>query len=137
MIQINRNPSKRQMRTFAALVFPAFWGLVALLVLLRAEQPRLALTIALAAAIISIIGLVSPRFMRLVYLGMIYVTYPIGFVVSHILLGLVFYVVISGVGLLLRILGKDPMHRDADPKVETYWIRKEHDSSSDHYFRQY
>ena len=70
MIPINRNPTLRQLRLFAALVFPLFWGWVAFLVWRRAEWPRLAIAIAAAAVVISIVGLISPAFMKRVWIGM-------------------------------------------------------------------
>ena len=137
MIQINRNPSKRQLQLFAALGFPGFWMVIAVLLTLRFDKPQIALPLLIAALAISIVGFVSTRFMRLVYLGMIYATYPIGFVISHVLLAVVYFVVITVIGVLMRFFGRDPMNRDLDPSVATYWIDKETDSDSDRYFRQY
>ncbi len=137
MIQINRHPSKKQMRLFAALVFPAFWGIVAFLLLTRADRPTWALGVAIAAVLLSIVGLLSPAFMRYVYLGMVYATYPIGFVVSHILLAIVYYAIITPIGLLMRTLGKDPMNRDLDTAATTYWIAKETSTDPNHHFKQY
>jgi hypothetical protein len=137
MIQINKNPSKRQLQLFAALGFPGFSIVVALLLIFRLDQPRIAVLLLVAALAISILGFLNTRFMRLVYLAMIYATYPIGFVMSHVLLGVVYFVVITLIGALMRLLGKDPMNRNLDPSVGTYWIDKEPDSDTDRYFRQY
>ena len=137
MIQINKNPSKRQLRLFAALGFPGFSIVIALLLIFRFDKPQVAGPLLVVALAISILGFVNTRFMRLVYLGMVYATYPIGFVMSHVLLAVVYFVVITLIGALMRLLGKDPMNRDLDPTVETYWIDKEPDSDPDRYFRQY
>lgn len=137
MIEIRRNPSRRELRFFAALVFPAFWTVVALLVLFRAGLPRVAIAIGAAAVVISIGGLISPVFMRWIYLGMIYATYPIGFVISHILLAIVYYLVITPIGLALALAGKDPMNRKFEANRETYWLDKEGTADVDSYFRQH
>ena len=137
MIQINRHPSKKKMRLFAALVFPAFWGIVAFLLFTRADRPTWALGVAIAAVLLSIVGLLSPAFMRYVYLGMIYATYPIGFVVSHILLAIVYYAILTPIGLLMRSLGKDPMQRDLESAATTYWIAKETSTDPNRHFKQY
>ncbi len=137
MIEIRKNPSRGELRFFAALVFPAFWTVVALLVLFRAGMPQVALWIAATAATISIVGLISPVFMRWVYLGMIYATYPIGFVVSHILLAIVYYVIITPIGLAMRLAGKDPMNRTFEEDRSTYWLDKEGKADVHSYFRQH
>ena len=39
---------------------------------------------------------------------------PIGLALSHVILGAVFYIVFTPVGLVMRLLGKDPLHRRFD-----------------------
>jgi hypothetical protein len=43
-------------------------------------------------------------------------------IVSPIVLGLVFFTVILGMGRVLRWLGKDPMRRTFDKDASSYWI---------------
>jgi saxitoxin biosynthesis operon SxtJ-like protein len=43
-------------------------------------------------------------------------------VVSPIALGLLFYVAVVPVGLLMRVLGKDPLRLRRDPDAASYWI---------------
>jgi len=43
-------------------------------------------------------------------------------VVSPIVLGLLFYVAVMPVGLLMRVLGKDPLRLRRDPDAASYWI---------------
>jgi len=65
------------------------------------------------------------------------ITYPIGSIVSHILMALMFYGVITPVGLLMRLFGRDPMQRAFDRSAASYW--EPHDPSAEpgRYFRQF
>ena len=45
----------------------------------------------------------------------------LGHVNNYLLLGLFFYVFIVPAGLILRLLGRDPMCRGFDAKAPTYW----------------
>ena len=137
MIPINRNPTLRQLRLFAALVFPLFWGWVAFLVYRRADLPRVALAIAGIAAVISILGLLSPAFMRRVWIAMMVALSPIGWVMSHVILAFIYYLVLTPVGLALRLAGRDPLHRRFDREAKTYWIDRGKEPPVDRYFRQY
>ena len=137
MIEINRNPPVRQLRQFAALWFPAFGALVGFLLYRRLESPTAAFVVWAAAAVISIVGFFSPRFMRLVYVGMMTLTFPIGWVVSSILLLLVYYLVLTPVGVVMRIAGRDPMLRRLDRDATTYWIERSAHPPTARYFRQY
>jgi len=137
MIPVNRNPTRSQLRLFAALVFPLFWGWVAFLVYRRAEAPRVAIAIAAVAVLISIAGLLSPAFMRRVWIAMMVGLSPIGWVMSHVILAFIYYLVLTPVGLALRLAGRDPLNRRLDREAKTYWIDRGDEPAVDRYFRQY
>ena len=65
-----------------------------------------------------------PGLMRMVFLGMSYLTWPIGFVVSHVVLALVYYLVLTPIGLLMRLFGYDSMKRRFDPEAPSYWVER-------------
>ena len=44
---------------------------------------------------------------------------------THIIMLFLFYVIIFPIGLLLRLFGKDSMHRSFDQKAESYRIKAE------------
>ena len=46
----------------------------------------------------------------------------LGFVVSHVILTLFFFLVITPVGLVARLLGKDFLSLKLDRETQTYWI---------------
>jgi hypothetical protein len=43
-------------------------------------------------------------------------------IVSPIVLGLLFYVAVMPTGLIMRLLGKDPLRLRRDPNAKSYWI---------------
>src|SRR5262245_10901846 len=45
-------------------------------------------------------------------------------VVSPIVLGLLFYVTVTPIALLVRLLGKDPLRLRRDPDAASYWIER-------------
>jgi ABC-type uncharacterized transport system permease subunit len=83
------------------------------------------------------VGLVSPGLLRIVYLGMIYATLPIGIVVSYVILAATYYLVVTPIGLVLRLCGYDPMQRRFDREAKTYWVPREEEAKMDHVFRQF
>jgi saxitoxin biosynthesis operon SxtJ-like protein len=137
MIPINRNPTKSQLRLFAVLVFPLFWILVAFQIHRHAHAPRVAIAVAATAVAISIAGLISLEFMRRVWVAMMVGLSPIGWVISHVLLALVYYLVLAPVGLLLRAAGRDLLHRRFDRAARSYWIDRSAEAPVERYFRQY
>jgi Saxitoxin biosynthesis operon protein SxtJ len=51
---------------------------------------------------------------------------------NTIVLGLVFYVLITPMALMMRLFGRDPMHRSITGKASTYWslVRRRADAES-------
>ncbi len=48
----------------------------------------------------------------------------------YVMLVVIFYLVFAPVGIVLRLLGKDPLLQKLDPEADTYWIeRKPRDPS--------
>ena len=46
-------------------------------------------------------------------------------IVSPIVLGVMYYAVVTPYGLVMRFAGRDPMHRRFDPAAPTYWIARQ------------
>jgi len=78
-----------------------------------------------------------PSLRRPMFVGWMYAAYPLGFIVSHVLLGLVYFGVVTPIGLLLRAVGHDPMTRRFDRSAKTYWIAREQTRDVRRYFRQF
>jgi len=51
-------------------------------------------------------------------------------IVNPILMGIVFYVAVLPTGIIIRLLGKDPMQRKFNADAKSYWIDREPDSLS-------
>lgn len=135
LIRVNRHPAPRDLRVFAAL-WLLFLGGAALLARQRGADGW-ALGLGLAAAGVGLTGLVRPPAVRWVYLAAVYAAFPIGFVVSHVILGAVFYLVITPIGLGLRLARRDPLDRRPDPARRSYWTEREGPRPPASYFRQH
>jgi hypothetical protein len=135
LLRINRHPSQRQLRVFAAAWLLCF-GLLA--IALRAKgHPLTSLWVGGLAIVIPAVGLAAPKMLRLVYLGMTYATFPIGWVISHVILAAVYFLVLTPMGLILRLFRYDPLTRQFDRAAPTYWKLRRETSSAARYFRQH
>jgi hypothetical protein len=62
----------------------------------------------------------------------------LGYFVSRALLTLIFFLVITPTGLIMRLLGKDPMDRRWRPDAASYWEKREDGQADiDRYERQF
>jgi hypothetical protein len=135
MISINWNPSKRELRQFAGLCLLFFGGMAAWTYARHGAGPW-PTTMAVLAALLGLPGLAFPALLKPIYVGWMVAAFPIGWTVSHVLLGIIFYGFVTPIGLLLRIVGNDPMNRKFEREAKSYWIKHE-TAESARYFRMY
>jgi len=62
---------------------------------------------------------------------------PIGFVLSHILLAAVYYLVLTPIALVFRLIGRDVIGKKLDPNAKSYWHERSGDRSPASYFKLY
>ena len=120
MIAIQWNPERKQLRQFAGIWFPAFCALVGWSIARKTGHWHEVEVGWAIAGILSIAGLVYPSLIRPIFVGLILLTYPIGWVVSYVLLGVIFYGVVTPIGMILRLTGHDPLQLKA-PLGNSLW----------------
>jgi hypothetical protein len=129
-------PPTRTLRQFAGL-WLLFFGLAAGVQGLLRDRPVVGLVLGAVALAIGLPGLVWPSLVRPVYVGAMVVTFPIGWVVSKVLLAGMYYAIITPVGLAFRLIGRDALGRKPHPAAETYWQPKVLPTDPRRYFRMF
>ena len=136
VLEIKKNPSRRDLLWFGWLL-PVFVAIVGALAWRRTGSLTSATVFWAVGGAISALFVLRPTSRRRIYMGWMYTVYPIGWTVSHLLLGVVYYVVITPVGLALRVLRYDPLKRRFDRTASTYWIRHNPVDRIGRYLRQF
>jgi hypothetical protein len=135
MMEINWNPSRKELRQFGFLCL-LFFGAFALWYGWDRGFTLLVQILTGAALVGGVLGAVAPQLLKYIFVGWIVVVFPIGWTVSHILLGSIYYLILTPIGLLLRALGNDPMNRTLDRSAKSYWSTHEQAPVA-RYFRQF
>lgn len=135
LIRINRRPAPRQLLVFALawLVFAGVLGAT----LWHQGRPNAAIVCWSLALVVPAAGVAWREGLRLLYVGLSYATYPIGFLVSSLVLVLIYYAVLTPIGLILRLCGHDALGRRFDPNIPSYWHQRPGPRSPASYFRQH
>lgn len=137
LLKINRHPSTRELRQFAGIWWPALFCVIAWTIYSKTGSVGAAGVVLAAALAVGTIGFVKPPFMRAIYVGWMIAVFPIGWVVSHVVLGVVFFLVMTPIGLLMRAMGRDPMERAFDRTATSYWQPRDTTTDVARYFRQF
>jgi hypothetical protein len=62
---------------------------------------------------------------------------PIGFVLSHVLLAVIYYLVFTPIALVFRLIGRDVIGKKLDKNAKTYWHERSGDRPAASYFKLY
>jgi hypothetical protein len=124
------------LRQFAGLWLAFFGGLAAWQGLARGRV-GVALALAALAVVVGGLGLIRPALVRPIFVGWMVLAFPIGWAVSLILLGLVYYGLFLPIGLAFRLAGRDALRLRPRPDATTFWIPRAAPADVRRYFRQF
>jgi hypothetical protein len=125
---------KKQLRSFGLIVGGIFAGIGLWPLAVHFAAPRWWSLI--VAGVLMLPALVYPTVLYWPHKGWMFVGHILGWINTRIILGLVFYVVVTPIGIIRRMLGKDPMGRRIRPELNTYRVEREPRPAS-HLTKQY
>ncbi len=145
LIQLDFRPDARQLRQFGLIAFVVL-DLLAAIVYFRgtlfgievgASARPLAAALFTVGAVSALFSFLWPRGNRPLFVALSVVAFPIGFVVSHIVLAVLFFGILTPVGLALRLLGRDLLDRGFESEKKSYWVDLPQSVQKRDYFRQF
>lgn len=132
LVTANWKPIPRQLRQFGllcALALPALAWLWSL-------GSGWISALALVGAILAVLSWCLPTAVKPIFIGLMLVTLPIGWVLSELILLLVYALLFVPMGCVFRCLGRDRLQRKFDRQHESYWEPKSQPRSVASYYRQ-
>ncbi|HIG28240.1 MAG TPA: hypothetical protein EYQ50_10730 [Verrucomicrobiales bacterium] len=137
LLRFNKQPTSRELKGFG-FFWMLFFGMITALRFRKAGGESTSFWVLLGLTVsVPVIGWCFPVFMRWVYLGLNFAVYPIGRVVSVVLLAVIFYGVVTPTGWMMRFFKYDPMSRRFEPDRESYFEAREENIEPKRYFKQY
>ena len=79
---------------------------------------------AIISAVFLILGLINSRLLTPLNVFWFKFGMILGAIISPIVMGIVFFLVVTPTGFILRIMGKDLLNKKYDKEKETYWIKR-------------
>ena len=124
--------TSRQLREFSG-IWLAFFCAVAL-----TQWPansKLSVILVAIGLVVGITGLIRPALVKLLFSVAMAIAFPIGWVMTRLLLGFLFFCIFTPVGWLFRQLKRDPLHI-RKPAVASYWAHAGQPADRASYLRQ-
>ena len=112
--------TKKTLRQFGLMVggiflFIGLWPFV-----WRQEAVRI--WVVVPGALLATAGLIVPGLLKHVYQGWMWVGHVMGWINTRIILGILFYGIVTPMGLVMKLTGRDPMRRKFEPDAQTYRV---------------
>jgi hypothetical protein len=135
LIVFQTKPTARVLRQFAGAWLIFFLVLAANQIWRRGHSSA---GIALAiVALIGIVGLVKPNLMRWLFIAASAAAFPIGWVVSHVALLIMFYGVVTPMAFFFRMRRRDTLQLRAKAEQASFWIDREEEPKPERYLKQF
>ena len=137
MIHLDLNPSAKKLRQFGWIA-PIMLLAIGLMLRWRVGLSLSGLVgLCLVGVLLFLMSRVSSKLVRPVYVGLMIIGFPIGWVISHLVMLLFYFGIITPVALIFRLFGRDMLHRRWDRQCETYWTEHLRCDNVERYFRQF
>jgi len=138
LVEINWRPKHKELRNFGIIAMIASAVISLLLYVLKGLGIQWVLIISGIGFIIFLSSITSAKLTRVIYLGLTLATLPIGLVVSFLLLAIFYFLVLTPLGLVFRLVGRgDPLGRKFDSATDSYWLSRHPPEALDRYFHQF
>lgn len=116
--KVNWNPSTREIRIFGVILMVGF-ALVSALLIWRGKA-IVARPLFSAACVVGLVSIAFPVVGGLFYRAWMGLGFCMGFVVSKIILTLIFFCIFTPVALVFRMMGRDALQRKRIAR-DSYW----------------
>ncbi len=140
--EVNWNPGLRERRKFAlslVIGFPCIAGVLLLLGWVRGQGWNIPLAAVIGGGGLALGGLLLalPQIARPFYVAWYFLACCVGTVVGNLALASVFFVLVTGLGLLMRAVGRRPIRKKFDRRGASYWQDAEQVDDPKRYYRQF
>lgn len=115
---------KRELRQFG-LVFGAFCAIIFGIAFPYIKYSTYFLSPLILGAFLIIIGLFLPMALKPIHFLWLKIGFILGWINSRIILGFIFYVIMTPFSLIMRLFGYDPMNRKVKLKMKSYCEKKQ------------
>jgi hypothetical protein len=133
---ITWSPDRRTLRQFAGLWLGFFLALSAWQGFAH-ERWVLAAALAALALTVGPAGLLWPRLVRPVFVTWMVLAFPVGWLVTHLVLAALHYGLFTPVGWVFRLCGRDVLALRRPGGRESYWSARPQVTDVRRYFRQF
>ncbi len=136
MLEMTRKPPAQSLRWFGLIVL-VFFAAIATVAYVKFGARGLAYGLVGTGTVLCSL-FYAVRALRVpMYTAWMRVFFPLGWIVSHTIVAVIYYLLVTPIGLVVRAVGYDPMSRRRGRRADSYWAPLRREKEVSQYFRQY
>lgn len=112
-------------------LFAVIFSILGIAILIAGKVPQRSFIFLTLAFLFVLSARFFPSFLKPLFSAWMILSLLLGWIMSRLLLTIVFFIVITPISFLMKLLGKDPLNRRFDKNAPTYWSTKLHDPQKD------
>ncbi len=119
----------RDLRKFSLTVGVAFvvlWAVFAFVIPYLFDKGRDLPILWQIGVALAFVGTLAPAVVKPLFYGWMTMALALGYVMTRVLLTIFFFLVLTPVALIFRLIGRDALHRKLDRDAQSYWIPKQY-----------
>ena len=91
-----------------------------------------------AAGVILLAAAALPILIKPIYRVAIFIAHILGWINTRLILALIYYLMFTPISLIMKLIGRDPLHRKFDKEATSYWnLREKTVKTKEQYLRQF
>jgi hypothetical protein len=114
--------TRQEVRKFGLMFSALCFGACAYLIYLQNDSW---VWLACGSGFFLVTGLVGYVILRPIYMGWMKFALALGWVSTRVLLGIFFFFIVTPVGLMMRLMGKDLLDKKLNHSATTHWKKRE------------
>ena len=135
LVAINWKPNARELRLFGVTMLIGC-GLIGVVFQFVFKVQNVALFWYIFGGVVGLLGLTGTKVAMPGYWAWMGVAFVMGNIMSRVIIALVFYLVVTPMGLVRRLFGHDDLHL-RKTKSDSYWSDVQHVADRSRYERQF
>lgn len=144
MIKLDLNPPDAQLVSFgrfAVIGFPLAGFMISRWLIdtgtwTQFDHPLVLWLLGVGIATLAL-SIIKPRLVLPIFIGLMIIAVPIGIVISTVVICAIYYLMITPLGLIFRVFGRDPLNKKPDPSIKSYWHVRDGAPEPASYLKQY
>lgn len=134
-LPFSTNPTPRVLRQFAA-AWLTFFLLFSADEIWRRGNASAGLALAVVS-LVGVVGLIRPASVSLLFIAASAIAFPIGWLMSQIVLAIIFFAVLTPMAFLQRARGRDALGLKRKPEQSSFWSARGPRSGPERYLKQF